>query len=208
MLFFFLGFVYCAFSIVVCYSFIYRSPTSTKSTHTTAVTYYTLKMALQLFGYNSSELWPIINVIMPTWMLLMFVPKWKYTPSLALIGPLMLSVMYVITAASKMMDTEDNAPIDFSSLEGVVAMFQDPDAVFAGWIHYCVYDALVGRWIVMDSVERGASGVFHALVIVPMLILAFIFGPTGWLVYMAIVRPFFLPKKIGTCTGETTKKNA
>ena len=81
---------------------------------------------------------------------------------------------------------------DFSSLEGIVEMFKDPNGVFIGWIHYVVYDALVGRWIVLDSVDRGASTIVHVLAIVPCLFLALMVGPMGWLLYVAVVRQFVL----------------
>ena len=54
----------------------------------------------------------------------------------------------------------------FSSLEGIVTMFKDSSNVFAGWIHYLAFDALVGRWIVMDLTKRGASTQFHFAVVV------------------------------------------
>ena len=55
----------------------------------------------------------------------------------------------------------------FSSLEGIVTMFKDSSNVFAGWIHYLAFDALVGRWIVMDLTKRGASKQFHFAVVIP-----------------------------------------
>jgi len=86
-----------------------------------------------------------------------------------------------------------------SSLEGVVQLFSDPNGVFV------VYDALVGRWIVMDSVERAGDSkgmVFHWCVMVPILFVSLMLGPMGWLSYLAIVRPFLLP--IGDSKAKST----
>merc|ERR1712110_696008 len=85
------------------------------------------------------------------------------------------------------------SPPDFFSLQGVVTMFKDPNAVFGGWVHYACYDAPVGRWIVMDSVRRGASTVIHVSVIIPTLFFALMLGPIGWLLYVAVVRTLVLP---------------
>ena len=81
---------------------------------------------------------------------------------------------------------------DFMSLEGVVTMFQNPNVVFVGWVHYIVFDLLVGRYISMDAVSRGASHLFYATFIVPCLFLTLMTGPVGFLLY-AIVRPIALP---------------
>lgn len=165
-----------------------------------------LKPYALLGGYNAAELWPTINLILPTWILLAVAPRWKHTPTLTLMGPIIHAVIYTLSALSVMLAGDDgdgnSAPVDFSSLEGVVALFKDPNGVFVGWVHYVVYDALVGRWIAQDSVERGASSMFHALVIVPCLLLALMFGPMGWLLYISMVRTFLLPSNNESTVGK------
>ena len=148
-----------------------------------------------LGGYNAEELWPLVNLILPSWMLLVFLPKWKYTPTLSLIGPILHAILYTLGVISTIVYADENSPeIDFSSLEGIVELFKEPSGVFIGWIHYCVYDALVGRYITLDSVERGASTLVHVTVIIPTLFLSLMFGPMGWLLYIAVVRTFVLKK--------------
>ena len=89
---------------------------------------------------------------------------------------------------------EGNPDASFGSLQGIIALFDDPTALFAdralfaGWLHYIVFDALVGRWIVLDSTERGASNLFHAVGVVPCLIMTFVLGPMGFLVYTILIR--------------------
>ena len=151
-----------------------------------------LKPFALLGGYNAAELWPTVNLILPCWLLLVVAPRWKYTSTLTLVGPIIHAVIYTLSAISMMTSPSGGDP-DFSSLEGIVEMFKDPNGVFIGWIHYVVYDALVGRWIVLDSVDRGASTLIHVLAIVPCLFLALMVGPMGWLLYVAVVRQFVLP---------------
>lgn len=146
-----------------------------------------------LLGRDAAELWPLVNLVLPTWFLIAFFPRWKHTPALALVGPILHAVLYTLGALSTILYPAENAaPIDFSSLEGIVALFRDPTGVFIGWVHYCVYDALVGRWIAMDAVERGASNLVYAVVVVPVLFLSLMFGPMGWLLYVSVVRTFVL----------------
>jgi hypothetical protein len=155
-----------------------------------------LKPILLLGGVDAGQLWPTINIIMITWALLIFAPRWKWTPTLTLIPILYFAVVYVATLFSFLFfpdsDAEPAPPIDMSTFEGVVTLFQDPNGVFIGWVHYVAFDPLVGRMIVFDSVERGASTLFHIVAMVPCVVLTLLFGPTGWLLYM-ILREVFLP---------------
>ena len=101
---------------------------------------------------------------------------------------------------------DGNAP-DMSTFEGVVLLFQDPNGVFVGWIHYVVYDALIGRWIVLDSIERGCSVLIHVVVIIPCLLIALMFGPMGRLLYVVYIRTFVLPTTTTTTTTTKTTNN-
>mmetsp|Transcript_13667 Transcript_13667/g.24766 ORF Transcript_13667/g.24766 Transcript_13667/m.24766 type:complete len:173 (+) Transcript_13667:41-559(+) len=158
-------------------------------------------------GYNAAELWPLVNLIMPGWLLLMFAPRWKHTPALTLLGPIFFAALYSLLSVSEIfLNAEPSgAKIDMSTLDGVVQLFTEPSGVFIGWVHYLVYDKLVARWIVMDSVERGgdAKGMgFHLCVMVPILVVSLALGPMGWLAYLGLVRPFLLP------VGETKAKSS
>lgn len=158
-------------------------------------TFENLKGIPLLGGYNADELWPTVNLALVSWALLVFAPRWRHTPTLTMIAPIIHAVMYTLATTNELTTPkgDNDAPIDMSTLAGVVALFQEPTGVFIGWLHYLVYDVLVGRWIALDSVARGASVPVHALVVAPLLIVSLLFGPAGWLLYVAIVRPFLLP---------------
>ena len=102
---------------------------------------------------------------------------------------------------------EGNPDASFGSLQGIIALFDDPTALFAGWLHYIVFDALVGRWIVLDSTERGASNLFHAVGVVPCLIMTFVLGPMGFLVYTILIRTLLdAPEAEGEAVPKRGKK--
>uniref|UniRef100_A0A7S4JS31 DUF4281 domain-containing protein n=1 Tax=Odontella aurita TaxID=265563 RepID=A0A7S4JS31_9STRA len=150
-----------------------------------------------LGGYNAAELWPTVNLAGLSWGLLILAPRWRHTPAITLASPVIHAVIYGLSLASLIANNaadEDDAAAggDMMTFEGVIEIFQDPNGAFVGWFHFCVYDVLVGRWIALDSVERGASVKFHALVMVPILLMAMMFAPVGWLFYVAIVRQLFL----------------
>ncbi len=61
-------------------------------------------------------------------------------------------------------------------------LFGNPWLLLAGWIHYLAFDLLIGSWEVRDARDRGIP---H-LLLVPCLMLTFLFGPAGWLAYLGV----------------------
>ena len=70
----------------------------------------------------------------------------------------------------------------FGSIAEVRALFASDSALAAGWLHYLAFDLFVGSWIAADRIECGVP----ALLVVPCLILTFLFGPLGLLLYLAL----------------------
>jgi hypothetical protein len=146
-----------------------------------------------LAGFTVGELWPTTSLILPAWLLLFTVPRWRYTKVLTLVPPLVHSAIYASIIIPLMIASDE--PADFNSLEGVYKMFRDPNVVFVGWIHYLAFDLLVARGISMDAIERGATNMFYYFLVVPCLFLTLMLGPTGFLLY-SIIRTIALPATI------------
>jgi hypothetical protein len=70
----------------------------------------------------------------------------------------------------------------FSSLDGVMSLFQNKTLLTAGWVHYLAFDLLTGAWIKRNSLKHGIT---H-WVIIPVLLLTFMVGPVGLLIYILI----------------------
>ncbi|OYX23025.1 MAG: hypothetical protein B7Z10_12120 [Rhodobacterales bacterium 32-66-7] len=96
----------------------------------------------------------------------------------ALAIPALLSVGY--TALILVHWSE--APGGFGSLAEVMALFTDPWIALAGWVHYLAFDLFVGAWITRTA---RAEGIAH-LLILPCLVLTFLFGPAGFLAFTAL----------------------
>ena len=107
--------------------------------------------------------------------------------------PGLLAVGYVALLAGTLGHSDGG----FSSLAAVRALFDNPWALLAGWTHYLAFDLFIGGWEVRDAQRRGIP---HLLV-VPALVLTFLFGPGGLLLYLAIRS--FAPR-----TGVPVKENA
>jgi hypothetical protein len=119
-------------------------------------------------------------LVLPGWLLLIFAPRWKWTAGFiaACALPLALAVVYLFLVATHFRQSEG----DFGSLAGVSMLFRNPYNLLAGWIHYLAFDLFIGAWEVRDA---RASGIRH-LFVVPCLVLTFLFGPVGLLLYFVL----------------------
>jgi hypothetical protein len=90
--------------------------------------------------------------------------------------------LFAIVYVGIVVTTFGRTPGGFSTLEGVATLFSNPWALLAGWIHYLAFDLLIGTWEVRDAREQGLSHLF----LVPCLVLTFLFGPAGWLLYRTV----------------------
>jgi len=122
------------------------------------------------------------TLAMLSWVLLIFLPRmrWVTHTITSLVVPGLFAIAYIVLIAWRF----PGASGGFSTLPDVAALFSDPWLLLAGWIHYLAFDLLVGSWEVRDAQARGIS---HLLVI-PCLLLTFMFGPAGWLIYTALTR--------------------
>jgi Domain of unknown function (DUF4281) len=70
----------------------------------------------------------------------------------------------------------------FGSLAEVSVLFSNPGVLLAGWVHYLVFDLLIGSW------ERGEAErlALSRFALAPCLVLTFLFGPLGWLLFLAV----------------------
>lgn len=118
----------------------------------------------------------------PFWLLMVLAPAWRPTgrivrSPLIVAGPL---VVYLVAVAPQlgMLLPAVAAP----TLAGVGALLATPLGTAAGWAHLIGFDLFVGRWIYLDSRERGVP----ALVSSPVLVLTILLGPLGLLAHLGV----------------------
>ncbi|GAA4011219.1 ABA4-like family protein [Hymenobacter fastidiosus] len=121
------------------------------------------------------------------WLLLALAPRWRGTRMLVHSGalPLALAATYAALIGAHYFGPHASAG-GFSSLAEVAALFQDPWALLAGWVHYLCFDLTIGAWEARDARRRGVP---HGL-LVPCLLLTFMLGPVGLLLYSALRRAY------------------
>jgi hypothetical protein len=127
------------------------------------------------------QIFSLVNVIaMAAWLLLAVLPRrrWVTETVAGVVVPALLATVYIAIVVT----TWGESSGGFSSLAEVALLFRNPWMLLAGWTHYLAFDLLVGSWEVRDAGPRGLP---H-LLLLPCLALTFLFGPAGWLLYIAL----------------------
>lgn len=128
---------------------------------------------------TADQIFPIANLVsVLCWIVLAVLPsrRWVTGVLTGVAAPALFAVAYVAIVAAVFPGADGS----FSTLAGVAALFANPWMLLAGWLHYLAFDLLIGTWEARDSVERGVP----RWILIPCLFLTFMFGPTGWLIYM------------------------
>lgn len=128
---------------------------------------------------TAEQIFPIANLVaMLCWIVLAVLPnrRWVTGVLTGLAAPALFAVAYIAIVVAVFPGAEGS----FSTLAGVSALFANPWMLLAGWLHYLAFDLLIGTWEARDSVERGVP----RWILIPCLFLTFMFGPTGWLIYI------------------------
>ena len=115
---------------------------------------------------TASQVFSIANlIILPMWLLMIFLPKWKVTRWLIdyKLIPIVLSLIYAVYISISL---AGGGGMDFGSLESVMALFTAEDAVLAGWVHYLAFDLLVGMWML----DQNRALEIHPILMAPCLL--------------------------------------
>lgn len=120
------------------------------------------------------------KAVLPGWLLLVFAPRWKWTARFicALLIPGLLGFLYLYIIAVHWRGSEGG----FGSLAQVSELFGNPWLLLAGWVHYLAFDLFIGAWEVRDAQRQR----IHHLLVIPCLLLTFMFGPIGLLLYLGL----------------------
>lgn len=118
-------------------------------------------------------------VVLPCWVMLAVAPQWRWSQRLAtFVAPLLIAGLYVWLLAGHATPKGGG----FNSLAQVMVLFSSPYAVLAGWVHYLAFDLFTGAWEARDAARLGLS----RWVVLPCLVLTFLFGPLGLAMYLVV----------------------
>jgi hypothetical protein len=120
------------------------------------------------------------TIAMIGWIVLIILPHWQNVDRF-LIGIIItlfcLVYVWIIVSDFRLSDMSS-----FGSLDGVMQLFTNKSLVTAGWVHYLAFDLMTGIFIRKNAQKNGIS---H-WVTIPCLLLTFMLGPVGLLLYLLI----------------------
>lgn len=130
---------------------------------------------------SPDELFQIANLLaLSAWLVLIASPligTWADRIA-GYILPLVLSVVY----AGLILAFWSRGEGGFSTLTDVMRLLAKPELALAGWVHYLAFDLFVGGW----EVRTARAEAIPFVLLVPCLLLTFLFGPAGLLAFAAL----------------------
>lgn len=136
--------------------------------------------------FSLANIWALF-----AWILLIFLPRKELLATVILyLGVALLCLAYTIFMTLLLTNAVDgggnpSGGVNLASIEGIRALFASDAGVVIGWIHYLAFDLFVGLWISRDADSKN----IHRFVQVPVLLLTFMAGPIGLLIWLIIREP-------------------
>ncbi|MFT7220012.1 MAG: hypothetical protein ACI8Z1_001629 [Candidatus Azotimanducaceae bacterium] len=135
--------------------------------------------------------------VLPFWLLLIVAPHSKATKLLVHSGlvPVLLGSVYLfyIVGAFAFGPADGG---NLGSLDGLQQAFSNKETLVGAWVHYLVFDLFVGAWMARDAKRHR---IHHFAIVIPLL-LTFMAGPFGLLLYVALkgfwIRQFSLLENV------------
>jgi hypothetical protein len=124
--------------------------------------------------------------VVPLWFLMIVLPSWRRT-RLIVAEPWAyapLAVLYAVLVLPRFADVASVVVLR-PGVDTVSELLATPAGATIAWVHFLAFDVFVGRWAYLDSRERGV----RPLVMAPILLLTFLFGPLGLLAYLVARSP-------------------
>ncbi|RRQ52629.1 DUF4281 domain-containing protein [Sphingorhabdus wooponensis] len=134
--------------------------------------------------FGLANVWALLG-----WVILAFAPKRaRVVPLVFFAGVVLLACLYAGLIIPLMAGVISDGgptgrpPADFTTLAGVMALFDSPGGATIGWIHYLAFDLFVGIWIARNADAHKISRWFQ----IPILFFTLMAGPIGLLLYLLL----------------------
>ncbi len=121
-----------------------------------------------------------------SWIALAFLPRGpKILAAILYAGVFLLCAAYAVMIVGFLsggIDPGGPGGGDFTTLAGVMKLFDSPGGATLGWTHYLAFDLFTGLWIARDADNKG----FSRIVQFPFLFLTLMVGPVGLLAWLIV----------------------
>src|SRR6185503_4674530 len=131
------------------------------------------------------NLFQLASLAILGWIPLIVAPTWSGSRRLAgsAFFPIYISVLYAFGVGALLMELGPGFIADFGSAEGVARLLARQEIAWVAWLHILEFDQVIGLLIYRENMR-------HRYVPVPvqsaLLFLTLMFGPLGYLAFMAI----------------------
>src|SRR5215203_6582148 len=122
--------------------------------------------------------WLVLLILSPFWSSFDRFLIWFVITLFAIVYIWLVFQVFVSGDLSRMNSVGEK----FGSLNGLMELFTNKTAVSAGWVHYLGFDLLTGIWIKKNALKYN----IQHLMLLPCLLLTFILGPAGLLLYLLV----------------------
>lgn len=118
----------------------------------------------------------------PFWLLMIFAPKWEWTRRIvsspwSATPPLVFWFIFALPMFGELLPA-----VAKPTLAGWQDLLAEPAAITFAWAQIIAWDLFLGRWMYLDSRERG----IHPLVMGPLLVVAIMLSPIAMPVYLIL----------------------
>lgn len=131
------------------------------------------------------NLFQIASLAIVGWIPLIFFPTWRVSRRLAdsAFFPIYIAVLYAFGVGALLMQFGPGFVADFGTAEEVARLLARQEIAWIAWLHILAFDQVIGLLIYRENMRR-------RYVPVPvqsaLLVLALMFGPLGYLAFVAI----------------------
>lgn len=118
----------------------------------------------------------------PFWFLMIALPRWSWTARIVRSPLILVPVLVVYFVAVAPILPEFAAEMLNPDLDGVRALIATDAGTTAVWAQVLAWDLFIGRWMYLDSRERG----LHWAVMSPLLVLTILLSPFAFVIYLGL----------------------
>lgn len=121
-------------------------------------------------------------VVLPFWLLMVLLPHWRVTRRVVgslwiVVPPALIYVLALLPVIGFVLPH-----VLQPELAPVAQLLGTPAGATIAWAHFVALDLFVGRWVYLDSRERGYS----AWWVSPVLLVCLLLCPVGLLIYLGV----------------------
>jgi hypothetical protein len=121
-------------------------------------------------------------LVMPFWALMILLPHWQWSKRIVqspwIVAP--VAALYVILVLPGIAGLA--GMLASPSLATIASLLGTPEGATIAWAHFLAFDLFVGRWVYLESRRIPVS----AWIASPVLLLVFLFGPMGLLLFLGV----------------------